>query len=232
MSWPHANRTEDLRQIIQADVDEFWRFVLNHMDPNSHLQQAGAKRLAEWQRAANLGWPQAQWLVGMFLKSSDHKGPNSSRLPSVSKDEIQARRWIQKAAEAGYAPAQFEIGWYFHFGKGGLIKNVTEALRWVQKAADQGLAAAQFMIGRALLAGRDVTLNPEQGLKYITQAADQGHLDAQFDLAVRYDSAFMLGRRRREDAIQALRWYRLPAAHGDEYAKKRHQALIEELENM
>ncbi|MDD4060451.1 MAG: tetratricopeptide repeat protein [Kiritimatiellae bacterium] len=61
------------------------------------------------------------------------------------KNEAEASLWFRKAAEKGYAQAQFEIGYRYEKGN-GVEKNEEEAMKWYRKAAEQGHAAAQAQI--------------------------------------------------------------------------------------
>lgn len=54
----------------------------------------------------------------------------------------KAFEYYQKAAEKGYALAQFYLGLCYHNGE-GVEKNLSEAVKWYRKAADQGHAEAQ-----------------------------------------------------------------------------------------
>ena len=48
----------------------------------------------------------------------------------------------RKAAELGYAPAQFSLGRCYDFGN-GVAKDCTEAVKWFRKAAEQGNVTAK-----------------------------------------------------------------------------------------
>ncbi|WP_317319369.1 tetratricopeptide repeat protein, partial [Alistipes communis] len=52
-------------------------------------------------------------------------------------DYTEAVKWYRKAAEQGYAVAQFEMGWCYKHGY-GVPKDLAEAKRWYRKAADAG----------------------------------------------------------------------------------------------
>lgn len=51
-------------------------------------------------------------------------------------------RWFRKAAEHGYAKAQYNLGAFYEAGI-GVTKDTAEARRWYQKAAAQGYEKAQ-----------------------------------------------------------------------------------------
>ena len=61
----------------------------------------------------------------------------------VAKNEVKAVKWIRKAAEQGFAPAQLGLGNFYDEGI-GVEKDEVEAVKWYRKAAEQGDAAAQF----------------------------------------------------------------------------------------
>lgn len=63
----------------------------------------------------------------------------------VSEDEIkykEAVKWFKKAANQGYAPAQYMLGKCYDVGN-GVRRSGEEAAKWYQKAAEQGHAKAQ-----------------------------------------------------------------------------------------
>jgi TPR repeat protein len=52
---------------------------------------------------------------------------------------------VQRDAEQGHAPAQFNLGWRYdnrHLGVPGVGQDYAEAAKWYHRAADQGLAPA------------------------------------------------------------------------------------------
>jgi TPR repeat protein len=57
--------------------------------------------------------------------------------------------WYQKAADQGYAGAQYDLGFMYVNGK-GVLKDDKQAVYWYQKAADQGYAEAQSILGVTL----------------------------------------------------------------------------------
>ena len=50
--------------------------------------------------------------------------------------------WYRKAADQGYANAQFNLGTMYHQGN-SVPQSYKEALVWYRKAADQGYSGAQ-----------------------------------------------------------------------------------------
>jgi TPR repeat protein len=54
---------------------------------------------------------------------------------------------LEKAAEQGFAEAQYELGGMYYIGEGGVPEDDEEALKWFRKAAEQGHAEAQYKVG-------------------------------------------------------------------------------------
>ena len=93
--------------------------------------------------------------------------------------------WTQKAAEQGFAPAQYYLGIYYQHGT-GIDKDEIEAFHWWRKAAEQGYAEAQYHLAlqfsRLFQEGDGVKRYQEkyrdEMKKWIKKAAEQGHEDA------------------------------------------------------
>ena len=64
----------------------------------------------------------------------------------MGQDYVEAAKWYRKAADQGYAPAQFNLGVMYDNGE-GVAQDYTEAAKWYRKAADQGDYRAQFNLG-------------------------------------------------------------------------------------
>ena len=60
-------------------------------------------------------------------------------------ENVEAVKWFRKAAEQGYAVAQFNLG-LMYFCAWGVERDLTEAMEWVCIAAEQGYDQAQSFI--------------------------------------------------------------------------------------
>ena len=76
-----------------------------------------------------------------FCLSKCYMGGNG-----VTRDIEEGMKWLRKAAEQGFAEAQYSLGCYYLDGEGGLEKNPEEAVRWWQKAAAQGHQDSKKML--------------------------------------------------------------------------------------
>ena len=65
----------------------------------------------------------------------------------VPQDYEQAVTWHRKAAEQGFANAQYTMGVMYLYGI-GISQNKDEAREWLQKATAQGHVSAQEVLKR------------------------------------------------------------------------------------
>ncbi len=108
-----------------------------------------------------------------------------TRVPLSNLDE--AVKWYRKAADQGYAPAQFNLGWMYDRGE-GVPQDYAEAVKWYRKAADQGLSIAQFYLGTMYDKGEGVPQDYAEAVRWYRKAADQDVQDAQFNLGAMYEN--------------------------------------------
>ena len=81
--------------------------------------------LAWLRRAADLGLPDAQLLLGADLEVGFKSPPNSH----------EAMRWYRKAAQADFPFAQYELGAIYSEGRANQRQDLPEAYYWAQLAA-------------------------------------------------------------------------------------------------
>ena len=127
----------------------------------------------------------------------------------VPEDNQEAVKWYRKAAEQGYAKAQYNLG--VMYGKGeGVAEDDREAVKWYRKAAEQGIARAQYNLGNRYLRGEGVPEDDQEAVKWLRRAAEQGYARAQLNLGNRYGK----GEGVAEDDREAVKWYRKAAEQG------------------
>lgn len=113
----------ELRCSIARDL----AIVETSSNVHSYMKKIPRSRLREWQQAAALGWPEAQYLLALHC---------------VDKNTQYSSELLLKAAVQGFAPAQYGMGIRFYYGT-GVLENAIEAERWLRKAAVQGHAKAR-----------------------------------------------------------------------------------------
>src|SRR5437660_956777 len=94
-------------------------------------------------------------------------------------DRVHSRTH-QKAAEQGYANAQYNLGWCYDNGT-GVEKDEQKAVEWYQKAAEQGYANAQYNLGVHYANGTGVEKDKPKAVEWYQKAAEQGDAYAQYN---------------------------------------------------
>ena len=124
-------------------------------------------------------------------------------------DHVEAVKWVRKAAEQGFARAQYDLGLMYEFGT-GVERSNEKAAEWYLKAAEQGYARAQFWLGYMYEYGTGVEQSYEKAAEWVQKAAEQGYADAQYNLGDRYRD----GRGVEESFEKAAEWVQKAADQG------------------
>jgi len=95
----------------------------------------------------------------------------------VKKDMAEARRWSERAANAGDPRAMHNLALYYFKGEGG-PRNTTTAATWFRKAADMGLVDSQFNLAQLYEQGLGVSQNPAEAYKWFEIAGRSGDATA------------------------------------------------------
>ena len=160
--------------------------------------------------------------VKWFQKAAD-AGSNPAQLnlarllflgaEGVPKDEEKARFLLRTAAEAGYAPAQAQLGSAVESlaARSESKAQTAEARDWYEKAAAQNqpdgmLALARFYDGG--LGG--LAASPAKAFDLCFRAAQAGSAVAMNEMGVRYQK----GAGVRQDPVAAIGWFTRGAQHG------------------
>jgi hypothetical protein len=126
-----------------------------------------------------------------------------------AKDYKGALPYFLQVAGAGYAPAQYFLG-YMYVNGYGVNKDYAEAVSWFRKAAAQGVAYAQTNLGIMYENGYGVNKDYAEAVSWFRKAADQGDAIAQFYLGYMYRN----GEGVNKDYAEAVSWYRKAADQG------------------
>jgi uncharacterized protein len=138
-----------------------WADFQAGMDANNREDYATALR--EWRPLAEKGDALAQYNLGVLYR----KGRG------VTQDDVQARKWYDKAAVQGHAKAQYNLGTLYFNGE-GVPKDYKQALRWFRLAADQGEAVAQTKIAIMYEDAQGVPHDLIQAYKWYSLAITSG----------------------------------------------------------
>ena len=120
----------------------------------------------------------------------------------VQPDGKESIRWITKAANQGYVPAEYELGRIYLYGR-GIPVDYAQAFIWERKAAEQGDPRAQRDLAFMYERGFGVTADPAQAAEWNQKAATQGNAEAQLHLAKALDEGAGVNK----DAQEARKWY-------------------------
>ena len=147
------------------------------------------KNLPMLRKMALSGDTEAQLVLGKIYADGD----------GVNRDDAQSKNWIRKAAEQGYAPAQFQLGY--------ITADPFQAVIWDRKAAEQGYAPAQANLAYMYGEGSGVGKDPVQKVNWYRKSAESGYVLAQDMLG----AIFYYGNGKDgdgQDIVQAVKWLR------------------------
>ena len=128
----------------------------------------------------------------------------------VAQDYAAALTWYRKAANEGYALAEYNIGYLYEKGL-GVLQNDAEAVVWFTKAAGKNHVAACNSVGWHYKKGKGVTKDYIKALQYLEQATDLGNKYAPNHLGHMYDD----GEGVPSDYAKAMYYFRLAAQRGN-----------------
>jgi TPR repeat protein len=120
----------------------------------------------------------------------------------VKPDGKESILWLTKAANQGYAPAEYELGRIYLYGR-GIEADYAQALLWERKAAEQGDPRAQRDLAFMYERGFGVEADPAQAAEWNRKAAMQGNAEAQVHLAKGLEDGAGVSK----DAEEARKWY-------------------------
>ena len=117
----------------------------------------------------------------------------------VVKDYSAAAQCYRKAAETGYAPAQYNLAHLYENGM-GVERNLSRAAAWYRKAAEQGDPEAQNNLGTLYASGHGVPRSDTEAVHWYRLAAEQSDPEGTTNLGMMY----LQGRAVRQDFARAF----------------------------
>jgi len=128
---------------------------------------------------------------------------------ALAGDYDTAIKLLDPAVVRGDPRAEFFLGILYETGM-GVTKDASHAAQLYRLSAEKGLATAQNNLASLLADGNGVPQDLKEAMKWWVLAADQGLPVAQTNLADFYARGTIT-----QDYVQAYKWSRLAAAHGD-----------------
>ena len=142
---------------------------------------------------AEQGDAESQFIIGEYYYEKAEES-------ECDEDYDTAFVWFSKAAEQGFAEAQFRLGNCYALGY-GVGYNEEESYKWFRKAADQGLASGQCAVA---LHSRHSLKDQVEAAKWFLLAAEQGHEFCMNEIAYCYRNGIGV---EKNDA-EADKWYK------------------------
>jgi localization factor PodJL len=128
------------------------------------IKASDASGIDIMRKVADQGYAPAEFYMAKLYEDGD---------AGIKKDLTEARRWTQRAADAGDPKAMHNLGLYYFHGDGG-AKNVAMAASWFRRAADLGLVDSQYNLAQLYEEGLGVSQNPAEAYKWFLIAAKSG----------------------------------------------------------
>lgn len=140
-----------------------------------------------FRRSAELGYPQAQVVLGYFYDTGS----------IVPQDSGEAADWYKKAAKQDDRLAEWLLGRLYYAGN-GVPRDLNAAESWLQKSANQGDPFGQYLLGLVRLERNDYS----KAADWFRKAAMQGLPLAQQSLGELYKQ----GQGVNDDKFEAYVW--------------------------
>jgi uncharacterized protein len=114
--------------------------LLVERDPGPH---GVMEALPYYEKAANAELPDAQYAMSqIFANGVGGKKP----------DEVEARKWLVRAARQNFDTAQLDLGTWLISGRGG-ERDAKSGFAWLKRAAEGGNVAAQNRVAKLYMQG-------------------------------------------------------------------------------
>lgn len=126
-------------------------------------------------RAADLGLPHAQFVVGVdCLRGTDTK-----------QDFSRALKYLKASARTGNGSAECLLAFMYEGGI-GVSKNLQKAASFMKAAKSHGCADGEYEIGKTYLRGLGFPKDYAKAQSWLTKAAEGGNEHAMNDLGIMY----------------------------------------------
>ncbi|HEX4196028.1 MAG TPA: peptidoglycan-binding protein [Caulobacteraceae bacterium] len=132
---------------------------------------------------------------------------------------------VRKAANLGYAPAQFYLAKLYEAGGAGVKKDADQARVWTERAAEGGDEKAMHNLALYYFEGTGGPKNTTEAAQWFRRAADLGLVDSQYNLARLYEEGFGVA----QNPAEAYKWYLIAARSGDAESRTSAQRLKAQL---
>ena len=112
--------------------------------------------------SADNGYPLSLYKMGVIYRQGDR---------TVRRNVPLAIQWLQRAAKAGFARAQNDLGHIYETGD-GVPRDLAKAASWYRLAADQGWSLAQVNLAQLYEKGRGVQRDRKEAFYWFRLASE------------------------------------------------------------
>jgi TPR repeat protein len=165
----------------------------------------------------------AQTTSGLSPVQLYEKGMNALTGSGVSRNDLNARDYIRRSAELGFAPAQVALGYFYETGT-ILTREPQLGAEWYKKAAQQDDVLGEWLLGRAIFAGETSLRDLNEASDWLKKAAAHNDPFGQYLLG--------MIRLERNDYGQAVEWFRKSAHQGLPQAQQQLALLLKQGKSM
>ena len=155
-------------------------------------QSAKKREIADLKEVAYAGDVNAQVHLGVIYLTGD----------GVAKDDVEAVKWLRKAADQDSPLAERYLAEMYFKGRGVPADN-EEAAKWLRMAAEHDDAQSQYNLAVLYTQGQGVPRNLKEALNWMSKAAEQNLAAGEMGLGVAYGNGDGVP----PDPVEAAKWY-------------------------
>lgn len=111
----------------------------------------------------------------------------------INKDLVESKRWYEKASEAGYMKADYNLAMMYRRGI-GVEQNFEKAYEYLLRASQSNYPQTLYAVGYFLYKGFGCSQNYIKAAEYFQQAAEKNHGYAMYMLGMCYRNGYGVDR--------------------------------------
>ncbi|KAJ1961102.1 hypothetical protein IWQ62_003984, partial [Dispira parvispora] len=207
----------------QGDISCNYRLALAHLRGELHQTKSVRQALIFLRRAAI---PDERCSEGAYLLATMYLGEfyECKVDDQIFRDDDEAQKLLERAAQCGNTSAQYRLGQAFEFGECGYEVDPIFSVSYYRMAAEQGHREAQMSLSAWYLSGSpgSVEQNDELAFKWCSKSAEQGLVKAEFAMGYYHE----VGIGTQVDIEKAKQYYRVAISHGSKEAQQRMDKLM------
>ncbi|MDH6265675.1 localization factor PodJL [Rhizobium sp. SG_E_25_P2] len=142
----------------------------------------------------------------------------------LAADPKAAITWYQRAADAGFAPAQYRLASIYEKGL-GVDRDIAKARTLYAEAAAQGNTSAMHNLAVLNATGAEGKPDFAEAARWFKEAAEHNVRDSQYNLAILYAR----GNGVPQDLTQSYKWFAVAAMQGDQDAAQKRDEVANAL---